>query len=270
MSIETQGTFKRRAHDVYRQWGVPEKFLHGNVMKASEFLELLHTVQHRIPEMNSRVMPSTFNPDDPALCAFPYHKIAGWSSCEHIVRDSGARGVMMRLPLFWQVEPNLFAACHAAGAFIFINDADNMPLGAAAVRDAHIDSIVTDAQDAYAFSKYLLEKKTGMANTWIIVHDSHTSIAPLPHALEASHLRVAQEVHIFPGVPVLEQCTLLQKNKKASFHVSDSYEYETTKESLALTSNDASPLPLVRYELPLPLYEEGQCACGKAIFVATH
>ncbi len=270
MSMKTQNTFKERAHDVYRRWGVPEKFLHGNVMEESEFLELLATIQHRIPEMDSRVMPSSFNPDDPTLCAFPYHKIAGWSSCERLLRDSGAHGVMMRLPLFWQIEPSLFAACHAAGALIFINDADNMPLGAAAVHIAQIDTVVTDSDDAHKFSNYLLEKKSGMAKTWIMVHTPHKDITPVPQALKATHVRVAQEIHVFPGVPVLEQCALLEKKKEALFHVSDSYEYEKTKDALALTSNDVMPLPFLRFELPLSLHEEGQCGCGKTIFVATH
>lgn len=239
-------------------------------MPASEFLELLGAIQSRIPGMNSRVMPSSFNPDDPALCAFPYHHTAGWSSCERTLRDSGAHGVMMRLPLFWQVEPNLFSACQAAGAFIFINDADNMPLGAAAVRDARIDAIVTDAPDAHAFAQYLLEKKSGMAKTWIIVHTPHKDIRPISQILKEPHVRVAQEIHVFPGVPALEQCALLEKNKGSSFHVSDSYGYEKTTDGLALTSTDASPLPLFRYELPLPLHEEGQCGCGKTIFKAIH
>ncbi len=270
MSLPTISARGKAIHDVYRKWGVPEQFLHGNLMTASELLRLLGAIQNRIPEMNARVMPSSFDPDDSALCAFPSRKTAGWNSCERVLRDSGARGVMMRLPLFWQVEPNLFAACQAAGAFIFINDADNMPLGTAAVRDAHIDTIVTDAGNAHAFARYLLEKKSGMAKTWIIVHAPHTDIAPVPKALEDLHIRVAQEVHVFPGVPVLVQCTLLEKNKESSFHVSDSYEHEKTKDGLALTSTDASPLPFFRYELPLRLRDEGQCGCGKTIFAATH
>lgn len=270
MSLPTISARGKTIHDVYRKWGVPEKFLHGDVMPASEFLELLGAIQGRIPGMDSRVMPSSFNPDDPALCAFPYHKTAGWNSCERVLRDSSTHGVMMRLPLFWQVEPNLFSACQAAGAFIFINDADNMPLGAAAVRDARIDAIMTDAPDAHAFAQYLLEKKSGMAKTWIIVHTPHKDIRPISQILKEPHVRVAQEVHVFPGVPVLEQCAFLEKTKEALFHVSGSYEYEKTENSLALTSNDAAPLPFFRYKLPLPLYEGGQCACGKAIFVAAH
>lgn len=269
MLTETISTLRERIHSAYSKQGVPEQFLHGDVMTAPEFLELLKTIQSHVPGMNSRVMPSSFDPDDPTLCAFPYHKTAGWNSCERVLRDSGAHGVMMRLPLFWQVEPNLFAACRAAGAFIFINDVDNMPLGAAAVRDAHIDAIVTDADDAHAFSQYLLEKKSGMAKVWMIVHTPHKDMVPVPHALKDPRICVAQEVHAFPGVPVLEQCAFLQKNKGASFHVSERYVYEITDDGLALTSNDAAPLPFFRYQLPLPLREEGQCECGKAIFKAT-
>ena len=255
--------------EVYRKWGVPESFLHGNRMPSAEFLRLLMAIQTRIPDMNARAMPSSPDPDDPALMAFPHNAKAGWNSCERTLRELGVHGVMSRLPLFWQIEPSLFAACQKAGAFILINDVGNMPLGAAALRDAEIDAIVTDSQDARTFSAYLADNAVPLGRVWIIVHSPHNSEWEFPNALKDSSVRVAQEVHAFPGVTVLEQCPVLQNKRESHFHVSDGYASEHAGNVLALSGCEDSPLPLFRYELPLPMRIQEVCACGKAVFAVT-
>src|SRR6185369_8776282 len=111
-------------------------------MTLAEFHTLLATMEPTIPAMNCRVVPSSFDPDDPALLAVPRPLEAAWPSVEAALRHFGSRAVMMRLPLFWQAEPLLHAACRAAGAPIFVNEPENMPLGAAALQNG-VDTVVT-------------------------------------------------------------------------------------------------------------------------------
>lgn len=105
---------------------------------------------------------------------------------------------MARLPLFWQLEIPLFHACRHAGSFLFINDVGNMPLGAAAIRTAEIDTIVTDFDDAVAFSAYLAQSTCPIPQKWFIVRPPLRAGKPLPSHL--AHVEVAEEVHETPGI----------------------------------------------------------------------
>ncbi len=260
-------TIKGRVRKSYAQWGIPSEFFKDNQTTTPEtFLKLLERIESRIPEMNCRVMPSSFNPDDENLRAFPYHLSPRWGSCERALRESGSHGVMMRLPLFWQVESNLYHACRAANAFLFLNESENMPLGAAALRLAEIDAVVTDTKDAFAFSLYLSSNNSPLDFTWVIVHTADYGAIKIPEILLQEGAKVIQEVHIFPGVPVLEQCSPIWKDKSSFFHVSDDYILEQIGNNDAITSANDAPLPFFRYELPLRLREEKKCSCGKQTF----
>ncbi len=257
---------RQRIFEVYRTWGIPETFLHGNRMPSSEFMLLLMAIQERISGMNVRAIPSSFNPDDPTLMAFPHTAKLGWNSCERAIRKSVSHGVLSRVPLFWQTEPNLFAACQKAGALVLINDIGNMPLGAAAIRDAEIDAIVTDSNDALTFSSYLAKSGVPLGRLWIIVHSPDSTVWELPGTLRDNPVKVAQEIHLFPGVTVLEQCSVLQNKKESHFHVSDGYESEHDGDVLILSGCEDAPLPLLRYELPMPMQIRKVCTCGKTVF----
>lgn len=215
-------------------------------MTLADFYKILADIEPKIPDMACRVVPSSFNPDDPQLRAVPRPLEASWPSAEAILKAFGVRAVMMRLPLFWQTEPLLHAACRAAGAPIFTNDPENMPLGAAALSNG-VDTVVTTAADAAAFAGYLAEKHTPLPPFWIIVHQADAPRWEVPTMLRG--VKVAQEVHLFPGVPVLVQCpALVGKNR---YHFSDIHSQE--------------PLPLSELELPFVLKDCGTCVCGKAI-----
>ncbi len=258
---------KMRVKEVYERLGISEKFFKENSKTSpDDFIKILGEIENRIPEMNCRVVPSSFNPDDENLRAFPYTLSPSWNSCETALRAFGARGVMMRLPLFWQTESLLHSACRAVGAFIFLNETANMPVGALAIRVAEVATVVTDINDAYLFSSYLAENKFPMGKTWIIVHPIKEGVRAIPEALMEKGIHVAQEVHVFPGVPVLDQCANLWADKSTRFHVSDSYIHENAGGGLLITSAENEPMPFFRYHLSIPLRESGKCVCGKIIF----
>lgn len=179
-----------------------------------------------------------------------------------ILRHFGSRGILMRLPLFWQLESPLYTACRATGAPLFVNDQGNMPVGDAALRLAELDTVVTGAADATMFSSYLSEHGTPLP-MWFIIHPLPSEPWDIPPALKKNDVRVAQEVHLFPGVPLLEQCPSLADNKEPVFHASGSYaiEYSDAKTLISSIKDDLASLK--RYELPVQLKEDGTCPCGK-------
>lgn len=213
-------------------------------------------------EIPCRVVPTSFDPDDPDLRAFPRLLSWQWSSCEDALKRFAPRVVMMRLPLFWQVEPLLHAACRSVPAPIFVNDADNMPVGEAAIRLAYVDTVVTDTADAFKFSSFLSDKKT-WSKSWLIIHrpDSSWDIPP-----SLGDAQVAQEVHIFPGVPLLIQCAdLANVRSSALFHGSLEFKMDILTDRIAITGSNEDPVPLTNLEIPLRLKRNGVCACGEEI-----
>ncbi len=229
-------------------------------MIHAELLEKIDALEARIPKIPYRIVPTSFDPEDPELRGFPIPLKWRWASCEEALRVFGATGVMMRLPLFWQLESPLWSACKKAGAFIFTNDPENMPLGAAAIRSANIDCVVTETKDASLFSDFLREKKYQLPRSWIIIHPANSDEWSLPK-LEGAN--VAQEVHLFPGIPLLEQCANLRAKQRPRFHINSSYMWDTSLGEI--TGNTDDPLPLIGYRIPFPLKEEGACSCGRRI-----
>ena len=192
-----------------------------------------------------RFVPTSFDGDDLELRAFAIPQSWRWTSCEDALLQHKARGVMMHLPLFWQLEPALYAACRAVHAPIFINDPRNLPVAAAALRSAGIDTVVSEVADATALSSYLHEKKSARPKLWFIVHRANNLEWDLPGGLLGEGEAVVQEVQLFPGMPVLIQCTHLAAKKSPRFHRS---------------KNDVSA-----FKLPFTLREEGRCSCGEII-----
>ena len=223
---------------------------------------LLDAIEPRIPEMHCRVIPSSFDADDSELRAFPSKSDWKWDSCQKALQNFQTRAVMMRLPLFWQMESPLHAACRSVGAPIFINEPENMPVGAAALSSAEVDTVVTEAGDGFSFSEYLSQKNLPLPRNWVIVHRSD---APwqIPAALrDAPEIQVAQEVHAFPGLPILHQCQILARKKASVFHVSDAFALQHDDTGTSITSIGDVLLSLTRFELPFTLATIGTCVCG--------
>ncbi len=170
---------------------------------------------------------------------------------------------LVRLPLFWQVLSLVHEACGRAGCTLFANERDNMPLANAAVRSAEANIVLTDAKDAYALSLFLAEKNTRMPN-WFIVHETKGDWTT-PVMLD-SDAKIVQEVHLFPGVPLLVQCEDLSKQRSASFHAASGIAIECLDETTLVTSAEAMFVPLEQYWLDVRLATKGTCSCGKEIF----
>ena len=143
-----------------------------------------------------RYFPSSFDPRDPTLKGIALPLSWRWVTIEHSLKTWGSRGVMMRLPLFWQLEVPIFDACQSVGAFLFTNDQDNMPLGAEAVRTADIDTVITDASDAAQFSAFLASKHIALPPNWFIVcKPGERAPQSLQHIV-----RIVEELHESPGI----------------------------------------------------------------------
>ncbi len=212
--------------------------------------------------LRGRYVPSSFSPSDSSLTIFPRAESWRWDSIERTLADHEGRGLMVRLPLFWQVEIPLFSACNKQGLFIFVNDKGNMPLGAMAILRSSVAVVVTDAADANEFATFLMVNGLSFPDTWHIVQKSD-SMVPLVPALTNSARTLVQEIHLIPGVPVLEQCAHIA-GKEFSFHVGAGYTWEHGTNAL-VTGHIDDPLPLIRYETSLTTDEVGLCVCGKTI-----
>jgi hypothetical protein len=145
-----------------------------------------------------RFVPDSFDPADPTLAMVEIPIEWRWESCEKALTRFASRGVMSRLPAWWQLEPPLHAACRSAGAFLYVNDTMNMPLGSAAILRAEIDTIVTTVDDAHAFAAFLIEKGVPLPPSWFIVHQHEKKM--LPELLWQPGIQLHEEVQSSPGI----------------------------------------------------------------------
>jgi hypothetical protein len=144
-----------------------------------------------------RRLPGSFDPGDVTANSKEVPADWEWTSAAATLKAFGSTGVMMRLPLFWQLEAPLFRACKAADAFIFVCEPQNMPLCAAALRDASIDTVVTDFDDATAFAHYLAARQQELPPHWLIIRKpGQRQLLPARFA----SLAVAEETHVSPGI----------------------------------------------------------------------
>ena len=145
---------------------------------------------------------------------------------------------MCSVPLFWQTLPSIHAASRAVGAAVLVCDPTNAPLAAAAISLAEADTIVVASSDAFALSSYFSGKHIWPAS-WLLIHQA-TGAWEMPAPLR-ERMKVAQEIHLAPGVVALDQCEALMDSKLPHFH--------------AVLSN-----------LPFALENAGVCVCGNDIF----
>lgn len=213
-------------------------------------------------------VPSSFDPLAATLSAIPRHTDWVWSYAERVLTDFKSTGVLMRTPLFWQMELPLFSACRVAGAPIFINDQDNMPIGASAIRTACMDTVVTDASDALRFSTYLKEHDAQMPRSWLIAHQITNSSWDAPLILRNKETHVAQEVYLFPGVPILQQCTEHIAAQSSVFHAAHPYDIHEQDGGLYISSKNDEAVSLTEYKLPDTCTLGEHCSCGERTILA--
>lgn len=216
---------------------------------------LLKELEHfRLPQA-ARILPTSFDPEDPELTGFPVPTDFSWESLSYALRESGAKkGILVRLPLFWQVESLIYAAGKEAGIPLFSNERENMPVGGAALKAGEVDAVLTDAVDAPVFAQFLREKGAA-PKVWCIVHSCESA----DWSGSVIGEKVAQQVHLFPGLPILSQCTALWGTN--AFHRRKEFLWEGEH----LTTPDSYPFMLARYTLPFRVRDEGFCQCGESI-----
>lgn len=247
------------ADRLYTEWGVrvPE-----GGMTPLWIENALSEIQSRIAGKGHDVVPSAFASGAQPLFAFPRPRNWSWQSCEDVLSAATPSAVMMRLPLFWQLEPALFKACRATRAPLFANHLNNMPVGGLAVSKLGIDALVTTAPDAPLFESHLAERGIPLPRTWLLV-GSHDEIAAVSPTLGGGVRYFAREVHLMPGVPLLTQCPALAVERTSGFHTSPEFEFELHESGTTITNVSDVPFPLLGYRLPFVVVREGVCPCGK-------
>ncbi len=198
--------------------------------------------------MSQRFIPSSFDPTDRHLAVVPCPASHRWESCKALLARSGAQTLLLRLPLFWQVLSPLYAICKETGTAIYPNEVENLNVGAAALSTAANVAVVTGAADAARFALYLQEKSIPLPKAWLLIHHPQTKAWHMPEVFTGM-IDVQQEIHLFPGVPVLVQCEALARAKTYAFHASEGL--------LALQE---------KYTLPFGIRTiDDPCSCGKEI-----
>lgn len=204
--------------------------------------------------MHYRFVPTSFDPDDPTSSVVRFSASWQWESLAETLARYNPHVLLLRLPLFWQVLSPLHAVCKRTGCALYINEQENPAAGEAAARVGEANVVITDAKDAFSFSLYVAERNVHIPS-WILIHDP-TGDWEIPIILREEHAQVAQEVHLFPGIPLLIQCEALAREKLPFFHMTGSIE---TLFDLPIT-----------YALEPKLISSGICTCGKEILGRTH
>lgn len=213
--------------------------------------------------MGCAVVPASFDPADTNLQAFPRPLEWIWYSCSEALKRQGAKGALVRIPLFWQIISPIHRACAEAQCGLFVNDQENQPIGEASVRLAEIDTVITDAKDAFTFSLFLAEKNTAVSSWFIVYEPIRDWSIPIP--LQKPSIQVTQEVHLFPGLPLLTQCKNLSNAKRQLFHASSDCMIEIETEYSTVSTKGTHPFPLTKQKLDIALERRGICECGEEI-----
>jgi hypothetical protein len=207
-----------------------------------------------------RFVPTHFDPDAKHLAGYPLDPTRRWTSLSDHLSAHRSRGLLSQLPAFWQANFSAFEACRSLGIPLFSNDPENAPLGAAALSHAGVDSVLTTGGDAQAFAAYVREKGAPLPKAWFIVHSPDESWSPLEHIAPAMH-----EVHIFPGIPLFEQCAALAKEARGRFHLSADFALPSLS-PVACSTRALGPVAFESLLLERSMSEESACACGKTIY----
>lgn len=231
---------------------------------AAKLLQDLDMLEKDIPALGCRVLPSSFTAEDPLLRAFPRSSNWKWKSLEHTFKAFGTHMMMIHLPLFWQVESYIHAACEGTSA-IFVNEPYNIPVSGAAITLTEIDTVLARPEDAAALYSYIREKNIRTPQHWILIHNAEDPDWNLPKLFNTQAESVIQEVHLMPGVPLLWQCIHL-KNQSAHFHISDEFVWNISDTKTLITSQNSEPYLFSNFEIPFTLTQhKSTCVCGNVV-----
>ncbi len=250
---------------VYKGLGISRAHISADMETTPDMLcELLDEARPQIPKTDVRLFPTSFNAG-PSLRGFPLPLTHRWLSCERSFSEMRPTAVMAHLPHFWQLEIPLHAACRRESAPIFFGEPENIPVAAAAIASASIDTVIAGAPASFALSSYVLQKRLPLPPHWILIHDAFAASWEIPAPLRTADGMVFQEVHAFPGLPILEQCATLTQARSAHFHRSNSFVWDATEKTAYITSTGDDPFPLYRYVVPFTIEPLHTCDCGQEV-----
>lgn len=259
-------TLRHTTEQVYEIAGIPDK-QYKNLPHTTEekLLHALHTSEEYLRNTPSRMFPASFDPNEKSLTAFPRSLTWSWDTGERILRSVFAQSVMSFVPLFWQTEIPLYAACRAAGATLLVSDPENVPMCCAAVRSIAVDTIIGEVSIVDRFITELAKREQTCPKLLYIIHRKDASNWNVPENIVQNAHAIAQEVHLFPGVPILQQCPILATEKSTLFHPSSSYYWEFESDATYISSLGDDILPVFRLLLPVVLDTKGSCSCGSTL-----
>lgn len=250
--------------EAYASLGAAEEFeriLKEGRTTADTLQRVLDISMDRAREQRYAFSPTSFDASDEQLRALPRALDTMWREGERAFEHYGSTGVMVRTPIYWQFGLPIYRACRERDIPIFVNEPENIPVGAMSLQRGGIDTVVCESIDAFAFSSYIAEKKLPYPRLWVLIHRANTPVWTVPGGITESKSALSQEVHLFPGVPLLVQCAALADERSTRFHVADAFDVELGASSFV--SSRSIPLPLYRYVLPFSMRSSGACTCGK-------
>ena len=253
--------------DVSRsKWRAAGVELTAAPMTRASLTESLKKAANVVHDAHGRYVSTVFDQESDDVGVYPRAEQAAWDSAVDVLARYSGAGVMMRAPLFWQLEIPLFEACRKSGTFIFVNDRGNMPLGAAAIKRGSMQVVVTDADDANAFAQHLLLHGDPFPKSWLVIQKSGR-LVPISSALTGSGSQVHEEIHAIPGLPIFVQCAGIIGS--GSYHTVPEFAYEFGHTTY-VTGPERDPLPLVRFDAECTAKEVSVCACGKTTYMVSN
>lgn len=232
---------------------------------ANRLAPVLDPLQDRIKDMHWRVVSSAFNSSDPSLRALPLEREWRWPSLEAHLQSFKPQTLILQLPSFWQLEPYVHTAARAAEVPVCIIEPQNFPLDRAAIRLASAEAVLAEAAEAAGIAEYLSTSQVELPPYWILLHAANASQWDAPSLLLGRDIRVAQEVHLAPGVPLLVQCSDIVGAQSGYYHQSDLFAWSGDLSSPAISTNGSLLFEIKDLVLPFKLKDMGTCPCGKKL-----
>lgn len=234
---------------------------------AQRLLQHLDTLEKSIRTLDCRVVPSSFDPHERALRAFPRATTWEWKSLRMAFEKSMSRMIMLNTPLFWQIEPYVHGAREGSAA-LFVNEPFNIPVNTVAATLIGVDTVVIAAEDAKALSLHIVETGAATPYNWILIHEATSSSWDTPAPL-VDVKRAVHEIHLVPGVPLLWQCEHLY-NQHILFHTSGEFTWSISDKKISITTKELAPYTFSDFELPFLLsYTSTACSCGEKVVERT-
>jgi hypothetical protein len=245
--------------DVHRIWNLPPPA--GTDTTREQYVAHLRAIGRQFPSLDFHLSPAGFEGDTRGAF-FPHSRETTWHSGQEILKASRSTVVINRLPPFWQMEIAVHRAVRDAGAVPFLNAPSNTAVGAAAVSALEADTVITSAKHSRAFSR-ALQAREQKVSTWVVIHEMSAAGPWESDSLIEGARIIANESHIFPGVPLFVQCIDLARELSLAFHVADGFSLANSR----VSSDARFPFPFFNLALPFSAMEKGACVCGKQLFV---